>query len=192
MLAAPDVAVDIAFEQITAMGARRPHFTLFASKDDPALALSRKLSGEPRLGSIDPDQESCGSPAANQETCRSTLESEGIDVVNLTGVTSEDELHHGTFSKTPQVVELIGRLIARGRLRERIMATTVSAAVGSAASLAVSIGQFLKDNKDTIGVIGTIFSVLWAVFLYFANKREKRVRRRASLPITAASRPAAT
>jgi esterase/lipase superfamily enzyme len=59
------------------------------SKHDRALALSRKIWGEPRLGSIDPDQ----------EPYRSTLESKQIHVVNMTGVTSADRLNHGTFAE---------------------------------------------------------------------------------------------
>ncbi len=105
MLAAPDVDVDIAREQINAMGARRPQFTLFASEDDHALALSRKVWGEPRLGSINPDQ----------EPYKSNLARERIDVINLTGVNSADQLHHDTFAENPRVVELIGRSIANGQ-----------------------------------------------------------------------------
>jgi esterase/lipase superfamily enzyme len=145
MLAAPDVDVDLAREQITAMGGRRPQFTLFVSEDDQALAVSRKVWGEPRLGSIDPDQ----------EPYRSALASDRIDVVNLTGVSSADKLHHGKFAENPQVVELIGRSIASGQtltdsrvgLGERIMQTAAGAAagVGHAAGLVVSAPIAMVD-----------------------------------------------
>jgi esterase/lipase superfamily enzyme len=158
MLAAPDVDVDLAREQITAMRARRPHFTLFAAKDDRALAVSRKIWGEPRLGSIDPDREPCRSTVPREEPCRSTLAREGIDVVNLTGVSSADQLHHATFAESPQVVELIGRSIANGQtlteskvsFGEKILQTTAgaTAAVGHAAGLVVAAPVAIVD-QDT-------------------------------------------
>ncbi|MGH6812485.1 MAG: alpha/beta hydrolase [Methylocella sp.] len=156
ILAAPDVDVDLAREQIMAMGprARRPHFTLLAAKDDQALAVSRKIWGEPRLGSIDPDRESCASPPANQETCRSTLASEGIHVINLTGITSPDQLRHATFAENPQIVKLIGRVESgqtltdsRVGLGESILQTTAGAAasVGQAAGLVVTAPIAIVD-----------------------------------------------
>src|SRR5450631_2073184 len=54
LLAAPDVDVDVAWEEIKAMGAQRPNFTLYVSEDDHALAISRKVWGGPRLGAINP------------------------------------------------------------------------------------------------------------------------------------------
>ncbi|TPV98464.1 MAG: hypothetical protein USCAAHI_02113 [Beijerinckiaceae bacterium] len=145
ILAAPDVDVNVASEQVTAMGPQRPQFTLFVSEDDQALAVSRKIWGEPRLGSIDP----------GQEPYRSALASDRIKVINLTGVTSPDELHHGTFAENPQVVELIGRSIASGQtltdsqigLGERILQTTAGAAagVGHAAGLVVSAPVAVVD-----------------------------------------------
>jgi esterase/lipase superfamily enzyme len=145
MLAAPDVDVDIAREQITAMGARRPQFTLFVSEDDHALALSRKVWGEPRLGSINPDQ----------EPFKSNLARERIDVINLTGVSSADQLNHGTFAENPRVVELIGRSIASGQtltdskvgFGEKILQTTAgaTASVGHAAGLVITAPVAIVD-----------------------------------------------
>ncbi|MGH7936575.1 MAG: alpha/beta hydrolase, partial [Chthoniobacterales bacterium] len=158
LLAAPDVDVDLAREQIMAMGprTRRPNFILFAAKDDRALAISRKLWGEPRLGSIDPDQDSCGSSPANQETCRSTLEREGIDVVNLTGATPLEQLHSAAF-EDPQIVKLIGRIEngqtlteSRVGVGERLTQATAGAAasVGQAAGLLVAAPVAIVD-QDT-------------------------------------------
>jgi len=145
MLAAPDVDVDIAREQITAMGARRPQFTLFVSEDDHALALSRKVWGEPRLGSINPDR----------EPYKSNLARERIDVINLTGVSSADQLNHGTFAENPRVVELIGRSIASGQtltdskvgFGEKILQTTAgaTASVGHAAGLVITAPVAIVD-----------------------------------------------
>lgn len=144
VLAAPDVDVDLAREQIKAMGTPRPNFTLFTSRDDRALALSRKVWGEPRLGSVDP----------NQEPYRSTLAAERIDVINLTGVTSPDRLRHATFAANPQVVKLIGRIESGQALTderigvgERLMQATAGAAasVGHAAGLVVSAPVAIVD-----------------------------------------------
>jgi len=137
ILAAPDVDVDIAREQIAAMGARRPYFTLITSRDDRALALSRKIWGEPRLGSVDPAQ----------EPYRTALESERINIINLTGVASPDQLHHATFAENPQVVKLLGRIESGQTLTderigagERLMQMTAGAAAsaGHMAGLAAS------------------------------------------------------
>jgi esterase/lipase superfamily enzyme len=145
MLAAPDVDVDIAREQITAMGAQRPQFTLFASEDDHALAISRKVWGEPRLGSINPDQ----------EPYKSNLARERIEVINLTGVSSADQLHHDTFAENPRVVELIGRSIASGQTltdskvgfgAKILQATTgATASAGHAVGLVVSAPVAIVD-----------------------------------------------
>jgi esterase/lipase superfamily enzyme len=148
MLAAPDVDVDIAREQITAMGAHRPHFTLFVSEDDKALAVSRKIWGEPRLGSINPDQ----------EPYRSALANDRIDVINLTGVSSPDVLSHATFAENPRIVELLGQRIESGQtltesrvgVGEKLMQATAGAAasVGHAAGLLVAAPVAIVD-QDT-------------------------------------------
>jgi esterase/lipase superfamily enzyme len=145
MLAAPDVDIDVAREYVMEMGEGRPHITLFVSQDDQALAVSRKVWGSQRLGSIDPDQ----------EPFKSVLEREKIEVINLTGVTSPDQLHHGTFAQNPQIVQLIGRAVASGQVLtdsrvgvgEKIVQTTAGAAasVGHAAGLIVSAPVAIVD-----------------------------------------------
>ncbi len=58
MLAAPDIDVDQFDNDIADMGVPRPRFTLFASKDDRALALSGWIWGsDARLAAIDPTAE---------------------------------------------------------------------------------------------------------------------------------------
>ncbi|MGH6836016.1 MAG: alpha/beta hydrolase, partial [Methylocella sp.] len=110
--------------------------------------------GEPRLGSIDPDLEPCGGAPANQETCRSTLEKEGIHVVNMTGVTSPDQLRHDTSFENPQIVKLIGRIESgqtltesRVGVGEKLMQFTTGAAasVGQAAGLVVAAPVAIVD-----------------------------------------------
>jgi esterase/lipase superfamily enzyme len=58
ILAAPDVDVDVFQSDILDMGNPHPKFTLFASRDDKALAISRWVWGsDARLGAIDPNVE---------------------------------------------------------------------------------------------------------------------------------------
>jgi esterase/lipase superfamily enzyme len=145
MLAAPDVDIDLAREYVMTMGERRPHITLFVSQDDRALAISQRVWGAQRLGSIDPDE----------EPYKSALEREKIQVVNLTGVTSPDQLRHGTFAQNPQIVQLIGRAVAGGQvltdsrvgLGEKITqaAAGAAASAGHAAGLIVSAPVAIVD-----------------------------------------------
>ena len=147
LLAAPDVDVDVAREQIAAMGPDRPKFTLFLSEDDRALAASRALWGAPRLGNVNPDV----------EPYKSLFAQEKIEVINLTSFPAHDEFRHGKFAEDPQVVELIGRSLASGQtltnsrvgFGEKIMQTTASAAtsVGQAAGLIVSAPVAIVDPE---------------------------------------------
>jgi esterase/lipase superfamily enzyme len=106
MLAAPDVDVDVASTQIRSMGKPLPRFTLFVSKDDRALAAARIFWGsEARLGAIDP----------TVEPYKSALERNAVTVVDLTNLASTDNLNHGKFAESPEVVQLIGRRLASGQ-----------------------------------------------------------------------------
>ena len=106
MLASPDVDVDVFRMQMAAMGPNHPRFTLFVSDDDKALAASRWFWGSTdRLGSINPDA----------EPYNSYLHKDGIDVVNLSKVKSDDRMNHGKFAQSPEVVRLIGRQLAGGQ-----------------------------------------------------------------------------
>ncbi|GGE46322.1 esterase [Agaricicola taiwanensis] len=139
MLAAPDVDVDVFRTQIAEMGKTRPRFTLFVSRDDRALAFSRRVWGSTaRLGAIDPEQ----------EPYKTELERSGIAVLDLTKVKAGDSLHHGKFAESPEVVKLIGSRLLAGQdisdenigLGDKIIEATTGAAasVGSAAGLVVA------------------------------------------------------
>ncbi|MEJ8572345.1 alpha/beta hydrolase [Microbaculum marinum] len=139
MLAAPDVDVDVFQTQVASFGEPRPRFTLFVSRNDKALAFSRRVWGSTaRLGAIDP----------NAEPYRSELANEGITVVDLTDVHSADKLNHGTFAQSPAAVQLIGRQLAGGQeiatfnvgLGDRVgqIATATGANIGAAAGLVVT------------------------------------------------------
>ncbi|MGN7294726.1 alpha/beta hydrolase [Rhizobium sp. SAFR-030] len=139
ILASPDLDVDVFGRQLEELGAKRPKFTLFVSRDDRALQLSKRISGNvDRLGQIDPAQ----------EPYRSELERAGITVLDLTALQGGDPLNHGKFAESPEVVKLLGNRLIAGQtvtdspigLGESIGALAVGTAqtVGSAASVAVS------------------------------------------------------
>ena len=153
MLAAPDVDIDVFRRQIQQIGNDRPPFTLFVSRDDKALIVSRKVWGNvPRVGAIDPDA----------EPFKSQFAAERINVIDLTDVTTDDSLNHSKFAESPKVVEMIGRRLAsgenfndKGGLGEKVVQATAGAAstVGSAAGLAISAPLAIVDpnTRESLG-----------------------------------------
>lgn len=152
ILASPDLDVDVFAQQWRALGKSRPKFTIFVSRDDRALGLSRRISGNiDRLGQIDP----------SVEPYRSALEAEGITVIDLTKFESTDSLNHGKFAESPEVVRLIGQRIVAGQtitdadvgLGDRIGAVALGAAqsVGGAASVVVSAPIAIFDANTRRG-----------------------------------------
>ena len=149
ILASPDLDVDVFGKQWEAMGKNKPKFTIFVSRDDRALNLSRRISGNvERLGQIDP----------SQEPYRSRLETAGdITILDLTALKGGDSLNHGKFAESPEVVKLIGNRLIAGQavtdsdigLGERVGAVALGTAqtVGSAASVAVSTPILIFDPK---------------------------------------------
>jgi len=148
ILASPDLDVDVFAKQFLAMGKDHPRFTLFTSRDDRALALSRRISGNiDRLGQIDP----------SIEPYRSGLEKAGITVIDLTKLKSGDRLNHGKFASSPEVVQLIGQRLVAGQtitdsqigLGDRLGAVAIGTAqgVGTAASLVVTAPIAVFDPK---------------------------------------------
>jgi esterase/lipase superfamily enzyme len=148
MLAAPDVDVDVFRSQIADMGKQRPHFTLFVSRDDRALAVSRRVWGNvSRLGAVDPEQ----SPYKEE------LASSNIAVIDLTKINAGDKLHHSKFAESPEIVQLIGTRLSSGQtltdsrhgLGDTIVSATAGAAhtVGTAAGLVVSAPAAIVDQN---------------------------------------------
>ena len=110
MLASPDVDFDVFRRQIAEIGGVRPSiFTLFASRDDDALAASRRFWGNTRLGAVDPK----ASPY------QEVLDRDRVKVVDLTGIATSDPLEHSKFASSP-----------RGRALDRRQARAGSAAQG--------------------------------------------------------------
>ena len=84
-----------------------PRLTLFISRDDRALAISRRIGGGvDRLGSIDPEK----------EPYRTKLASSNAVVIDLTKLKSDDELNHGKFAESPEIVRLIGTRLMAGQV----------------------------------------------------------------------------
>ncbi|PDS36696.1 esterase [Rhizobium anhuiense] len=148
ILASPDLDVDVFGRQFASLGKDKPHFTIFVSQDDRALALSRRISGNvDRLGQIDP----------SAEPYRSKLEAAGITVLDLTKLKGGDRLNHGKFAESPEVVKLIGDRLIAGQtitdsnvgLGEAVGAVAMGAAqtARSAVSVAVSTPIAIFDPR---------------------------------------------
>ncbi|ARN80016.1 alpha/beta hydrolase [Methylocystis bryophila] len=154
MLAAPDVDFDVFQRQIAEIGsAAASRFYIFVARDDGALAVSRRVWGDmPRLGAINPE----ASPY------NELLEQDKIRWIDLTGVSSDDPLRHGTFASAPGVVRAIGVRLAGGQslaeapgigARVGQAATGAVGAVGAAAGAAVAAPFVLADpeSRDNFG-----------------------------------------
>ena len=148
ILASPDLDVDVFGQQYRALGSSRPDFTLFVSRDDRALQLSRRISGNiDRLGLIDP----------TVEPYRTQFEAAGISIIDLTALQSGDPLNHGKFAQSPQVVQLIGTRLLTGQaitdsnigLGDRIGAVALGTAqtVGGVASATVNAPIAVFDTN---------------------------------------------
>lgn len=148
ILASPDLDVDVFRQQLADMGPKRPKFTVFVSKDDRALTLSRRISGNvDRLGQID----------ISNPVYRDEFESGGITVLDLSALQVGDSLNHSKFAESPEVVRLLGQRLIDGQavteqdlgLGAELGATamSVSNTVGSAAGMAISAPIAILDPK---------------------------------------------
>ncbi len=136
ILASPDLDVDVFAQQWHSMGDNRPGLTIFVSRDDRALNVSRRISGNiDRLGQIDP----------SVEPYRSQLEKAGIVVIDLTAVKTGDKLNHGKFAESPEVVRLIGNRLIDGQ-------TVTDSRVG----LGDKIGAIAMGTAQTVGTAATV------------------------------------
>ena len=106
ILASPDIDGDVFRRQVSRLGQPRPRLTLFVSRDDKALDLSKMIAGDvERVGAIDP----------NIEPWKSTLEKENVTVFDLTDVKTSDRLAHGKYAADGDVVRLIGSRLVAGQ-----------------------------------------------------------------------------
>ncbi|MGH6820208.1 MAG: alpha/beta hydrolase, partial [Methylocella sp.] len=131
VLASPDLDVDVFAEQWRDIGQPRPRLTVFVSRNDTALRVSRHLAGNvDRLGQIDPMSEPYLSALANS----------GIDVIDLTDLSVANSLNHSKFAKNPGVVQLIGQRLLAGQTL-----------MGFEASLGERVGGFAMGAGQTVG-----------------------------------------
>lgn len=87
-LAAPDIDLDVFRVQARSIGVLTPPLTVLASKDDRALAVSRRLAGgRTRLGAVD---------ASDPSVVRFAREA-GVRIVDISGLPTDDSFHHNRF-----------------------------------------------------------------------------------------------
>ncbi|WP_246744641.1 alpha/beta hydrolase [Methylocystis sp. Sn-Cys] len=150
MLASPDVDFDVFKRQIATMDARPSIFTIFVSRDDEALAVSRRVWGDkPRVGAVNP----------NAEPYRDVFAHDRLLVVDLTDVASggEDKLGHSKFAEAPGVVRAIGARLATGQSLSEggagvgdklgMVAAGAASTVGVAAGAAVAAPFAIVDPR---------------------------------------------
>ncbi len=126
MLAAPDVDVDAFESELADIGDPHPKFTLFASRDDKALALSGWIWGsDARLGAIDPKAEPYKSRLAAAEH---------VNVFDLTDIKSTDAANHNKFVQSPELVRLVGDRLANGQTLSDLKESVVDQFLGAAAN----------------------------------------------------------
>lgn len=139
VMASPDLDIDVFRSQYVQLAAAPPKITVFLSRDDRALGLSRRLGGNvDRLGAIDP----------SVEPYKSKLDLTNITVIDLTKVKSGDRLHHGKFAESPEIVRLIGTRLIEGQQIE---------------GRDLSVGEQISGaTSDTAGALGRAVGVIIA------------------------------
>lgn len=96
ILASPDLDMDVFRSQLQSFGKTSPQFTVFVSRRDRALRLSRRIAGNiDRLGSVDPAQ-------------NPWLATKGIAVVDLTNTSAGSWARHAKFAENPDVIRFLG------------------------------------------------------------------------------------
>jgi esterase/lipase superfamily enzyme len=119
------------------------HFTLFASKDDRALALSGWIWGsDARLGAIDP----------TAEPYKSRLAKDHVTVYDLTNVQSDDAVNHNKFVKSSEVVQIVADRFAAGETladtHEGLTDRMLEAAAQGVGAAAVSVETSEADGAQ--------------------------------------------
>jgi esterase/lipase superfamily enzyme len=137
VLASPDLDIDVFERQMVDIGPSRPKVTIFVSRNDKALGISRLLAGQvTRVGAVDLNDPQY---AARLERARD------ITVVDLTALQGGDALNHSVFATQKDIVGLIGARLAGGQdLNEEngLVARVgggVGAAVGSVAAAPILV-----------------------------------------------------
>jgi esterase/lipase superfamily enzyme len=103
VLAAPDVDMEVFRTQVAHLGSLRSRIVLYASNDDHALQLSRRLFG--------------GSLRAGQNTNLDDFRRLGITAHDLSGVEGGMGKNHGKAFGDPETISGIGKVLAEGSAR---------------------------------------------------------------------------
>lgn len=146
VLASPDIDVDVFKAQMQRLGRPEKPYNLLVSKDDRALGLSQKLSGnQPRIGNYARDAE---------------ITDLGIIVYDLTKLQSGDSLRHGKFAQAPEIVQLLGNRLNEGnqlvsdeiRFSDRLQTLTrnIGEVVVSTGDIVVHTPQTVLTRPDQI------------------------------------------
>lgn len=133
ILASPDLDVGVFRRQVEDMGPLRPRITLFVSRNDRALQLSRFIArGATRLGGIDPTRD---------EYQRQLAGLSGVTVLDLSAISAGDRINHDLYAASPHAVRLIGDRLLQGQVitdSDVLPPLAAVDALGSAASLLVT------------------------------------------------------
>lgn len=144
ILASPDLDIGVFQRQLDDMGPRRPRITLFASRNDRALQVSRFLArGATRLGAVD---------ISDDEYQRQMRALAGVTVIDLSAVEAGDRINHDTYASSPEIVRLIGDRLIRGQIITDSDVSGTSTAVdtiGSAAGLLITAPIRVLDAAAT-------------------------------------------
>ncbi|GGF78189.1 hypothetical protein GCM10007301_42730 [Azorhizobium oxalatiphilum] len=90
VLAAPDIDVDVFRAQLAVIGRLSPPLTLLVSRDDVALSLSGRISGDrPRVGALDVDD-----PRVQEAAAKA-----GVQVVDISSLKASDGFNHDRFTE---------------------------------------------------------------------------------------------
>jgi esterase/lipase superfamily enzyme len=99
ILASPDIDVDLFEQQISVFPPEERKFFILISRDDKALAVSRKIAGGiDRVG----------------DSQAGRLAAMGVTVIDLSQVNDRSSLNHTKFADSPEMVQLIGRRLNAG------------------------------------------------------------------------------
>jgi esterase/lipase superfamily enzyme len=146
MLASPDVDVDVFANEISDLHNPRPNFSLFVSRDDQALAVSKWLWGSvDRLGAIDPQA----------EPYKAQLAAEHVHVYDLTTLETGDSLKHSKFATSPEVVRLLGQRLAGNSINdfhEGFVDRILDVTAGEIGGLETSLENAESTDAASVGV----------------------------------------
>ncbi|PSC03935.1 esterase [Alsobacter soli] len=156
MLAAPDIDIDVFRKQLSVIAPLKLPITVFVSRDDKALKVSQFVWGGQRAGAF----------VVSDPEMAERLRASNITVYDLSDIKTSDDLNHGKFASSPQVVQLIGRRLAsdngiatRGPgLGEGVMmlGTKLGSTIGGAAGTVVGAPASILAGESPTSVLENV------------------------------------